>query len=58
MLVDGQAAKPVQGAKGVVRIPIIRRARGDADYKVALIYAGRLPSMKWWGDTTFPFRKQ
>lgn len=55
--VDGSPVKPVIGAKGGsnVRIPLIRRARGDADYEVALVYAGRVGRLGWTGRVSFPF---
>jgi hypothetical protein len=58
--VDGnptKAAVSKSGATNNVRIPIIRRASGDADYEVALVYAGKLPSLAWSGKTSFPFPK-
>jgi hypothetical protein len=58
--VDGRPVKPVvgtiKGASGV-RVPIIRRARGDADYEVALIYAGTLDRLSWWGRIDLPFMR-
>lgn len=56
--VDGAPVKPVIGAAkagGSVRIPLIRRARGDADYEVALVYAGRVGRLGWSGRVSFPF---
>lgn len=56
--VDGSPVKPVIGAAkagGSVRIPLIRRARGDADYEVALVYAGRVGRLGWSGRVSFPF---
>ena len=55
--VDGAPVKPVIGGGklGSVRIPLIRRARGDADYEVALVYAGRVGRLGWSGRVSFPF---
>jgi hypothetical protein len=56
--VDGRPVKPALGranAGNRVRIPLIRRSRGDADYEVALVYAGRLAKLSWAGRLTFPF---
>lgn len=58
--VDGRPTKPAVSKSGTasnVRIPIIRRASGDADYEVALVYAGKLPPLGWSGTTSFPFPK-
>jgi hypothetical protein len=55
--VDGAPVKPVIGGGKLasVRIPLIRRARGDADYEVALVYAGRVGRLGWSGRVSFPF---
>ncbi len=58
--VDGRPTKPAVSKSGTasnVRVPIIRRASGDADYEVALVYAGKLPPLTWSGTTRFPFPK-
>jgi hypothetical protein len=56
--VGGTPVKPVVGpaqAGNHVWIPLIRRARGDADYEVALVYAGSLGRLGRSGRLAFPF---
>lgn len=56
--VDGLPTKPVVAKTpggNRIRIPILRRAAGDADYEVALVYAGAIDPMGWSGKIKLPF---
>ena len=57
--VDGQPVKPteVPGVAGdlAVRIPLLKTASGERDYKVVLKYGGSVPAISTLTRTSFPF---
>lgn len=58
VIVDGDPVKPVRWKDNTdqnkLRIPLVKNAEGDLDYPVTIKYAGFIPTLSTFKETSFP----